>query len=472
MAARNDLIDFAIYTNPRYEAIWLHEEIAKQLMRAERGEVKRLMIFVPPRHGKSELGSINFPAWYLGKHPEKEIIVASYSADLAQDFGYKTRNLVGSGEYGELFNTRLMEDSKSKAKWLTDEKGGYTSVGVGGAITGRGANLFIIDDPVKNRQEAESETTRNMIYDWYTSTAYTRLEKDAVVVLILTRWHMDDLAGRLLKKMQEDPEAEQWEVIKFPALATHDEAFRKQGEPLWPEKYDFDKLVKTKTTIGNYDWAALYQQTPVATEDQEFKPEFYQYRSWDEVNALQTRRYLTIDTAISKEASADNNGYCLNYLDKFNKWNLKTWKAKESPMELIDNIFALWTAHRLDAVGIEKTIYLQVVKPFLDQECRVRNKFPRIVELEHKQVQKETRIRALIPLYESHSVFHINGECKDLEEEQTSFPKGIHDDVLDAVAYQMQIIQPFQLMSVSAEDKFFLRKMMKEKLKQRRLLRQ
>lgn len=433
---QNQLIPFASFVNIAYTPIWLHKEIARHLERVERGETIRVMLFVPPRHGKSELSSILFPAWYLGKNPDKEIIVASYSAELAEDFGYKTRNLVNEPEYRELFNTRLRADSKSRSKWLTREGGGYTAVGVGGAITGRGADLLIIDDPVKNREEAESETIREKVWSWYTSTAYTRLEKGGSVILIMTRWHMDDLAGRLLEKQAE---GDKWEVIKFPAIATHDELFRKEGEPLWEDKYNLEALVNIKNTIGNYDWNALYQQTPIATEDQEFKPEYYQYRNWSDVYSLKTKRFLTIDTAVSEKASADYTGYCLNYVDQNNKWNLKAWKAKESPTQLIDNIFALWEKHRLDAIGIEKTIFLQTIKPFLEEEMRVRNKFPYIVELSHNQQQKELRIRGLIPRYESHSIFHIRGECKDLEAEQTVFPKGAHDDVLDATAYQSQI---------------------------------
>lgn len=434
--SKNDLVDFSIYTNPRYNPIWLHEEIARQLMRVEKGEVKRLMLFVPPRYGKSELASINFPAWYLGRHPEKEIIVSSYSAELAQDFGYKTRNLVNTKEYQSLFETRLRDDSQSKAKWLTQEGGGYTSVGVGGAITGRGANVLLIDDPIKNREEAESQLIRDKIYSWYTSTAYTRLEKDAAVILIMTRWHQDDLAGRLLKAQDE---ADKWEVIKFPAIAVKDEKYRKSGEPLWPDKYNLETLHSIKKVAGTYDWSALYQQEPISSETQEFKPQFYQYRTIEYVKGLQTNAYLTIDTAISQKASADNTGFCLNFVDRENKWNIKAWKMKISPMELIDMLFDLQQEYRLISIGIEETIYLQAIKPFLDEEQRKRNRFLRIVSLKHNQVQKETRIRGLLPRYESYSVFHIKGHCEDLEEEQASFPKGIHDDVLDAEAYQIQI---------------------------------
>jgi hypothetical protein len=435
-----DLVGFSIAVNPRYKSSWLHEEIAKQLERIENGEVKRLILQVPPRYGKSELASILFPAWYLGKHPEKEIIVSSYSAELAQDFGYKTRNLVNTPEYQVIFNTKLRDDSQSKAKWLTQEGGGYTAVGVGGAITGRGANILLIDDPIKNREEAESLTIREKIWNWYTSTAYTRLEKDAAVILIMTRWHIDDLAGRLLEAEKDG--AEKWEVVKFPAIAEKDEKFRKAGEPLWSEKYNMGALLNIKKTIGVYDWSALYQQEPVSSESQEFKPQFYQYRTIEQVRSLQTNAYLTIDTAISQKASADNTGFCLNFVDRENKWNIKAWKMKISPMELIDQLFDLQQEYRIINIGIEETIYLQAIKPFIDEEQRKRNRFLRITPLKHNQVHKETRIRGLINVYESYSVFHIKGHCEDLEEEQVQFPKGAHDDVLDAEAYQIQIAKP------------------------------
>lgn len=437
--AKNELVVFSGFTNQNYKPSWLHRDIADKLEMVARGEIKRLILTVPPRHGKSELASINFPAKYLGNSPEKEIIVASYSSDLAQDFGYKTRNLVNSQEYQEIFNTKLRDDSKSKAKWLTEEGGGYTSVGVGGAITGRGADLLIIDDPFKNREEAESKVIRNKVWNWYTSTAYTRLEKGGAIVVILTRWHKDDLAGRLLQA--EDDGGEKWTVVKYPAIATEDEEHRKQGEALWREKYNLEALQTIKKTIGLYDWSALYQQTPTSSETQEFKEEFYKYRTIEEVEALETRRTLTIDTAISQKASADFTGFCLNFTDKQNKWNIKAWNKKLSPLELIDDLFILWDKYRLSVIGIEKTIYLQVIQPFLDEEMRTRNKFLTIVELEHNQINKEVRIRALLPRYQNRSIYHIKGNCGDLEDEQADFPKGIHDDVLDAEAYQLQIAE-------------------------------
>ena len=439
----NELIPFCALTNINYNPAWIHYQIAEKLEAVERGEIKRLILCVPPRHGKSELGSINFPAWYLGRHPFHEVIIASYSAELAQDFGYKTRNLVNSEEYQEIFNAKLRDDSRSKAKWLTGEGGGYTSAGVGGAITGRGANLFVIDDPFKNREEADSRLIRQKVWSWFASTAYTRLEKDGAIVLILTRWNKDDLAGRLIEA--EKNGGEHWEIVKFPAIATQDEENRAKGEALWPEKYDLPALENIKRTVGPYDWASLYQQEPMSAETQEFKEEWFKSRTIEEVLKLSTRRYLSIDTAVSQRDAADFTGMVLNFVDSQNNWNFITYKLKINPKELMDNIFALHEKYGFEAIGIEETVYSQAVKPFFDDEMRKRNKFLNIVPLKHKQQQKETRIRGLINRYQSGSIYHIKGQCQELEEELLDFPKGVHDDVADAAAYQGQLAKkPFE----------------------------
>lgn len=438
--SQKHLIDFSIATNPKYRPNWHHEEVADELEKASRGEVdwKVLILMMPPRHGKSEEATINFPAWYLGNNPDKEIITASYSAELAQDFGGKTRQLVDSAEYQAIFNLKLKEDEKSKAKWKTNKGGSYTSVGIGGAITGRGANFLIIDDPLKNREEANSELIRQKHWDWFTSTAYTRLEPNGKVIIILTRWHLDDLAGRVL---QNEELKTKTKVIKFPAIAIQDEKYRKIGEPLWPDRYTPEALENIKQTIGSMDWQALYQQEPILSETQEFKPHWVLYRPLEKVDDLQTRNFLTIDTAISAKSSGDFTGICRNFVDRENKWNLWAYRMKINPTELIDLLFRLHEEDGYEKIGIEKTIYLDVFKYLLDEEMRKRNRFLPIVELHHNQIAKELRIRGLIPRYESRSVFHLENRCKELEEEMWQFPLGVHDDVLDAVAYQLQIAE-------------------------------
>jgi hypothetical protein len=449
-AAQNDLISFSQILDARYTPNWHHEVIAQKLeaarQRVEQGKNARLILELPPRHGKSEEATIKFPAQTLGIHPEWPMIVASYSAELAEDFGLKTRDTLNHEHYQAIFNTKLRQDTQARGRWLTEQGGGYTATGVGGAITGRGFKIGIIDDPFKNREEADSEVIREKVWNWYTSTFYTRQEGVSAIIVICTRWHLDDLVGRLLRQQEELKAAnlpcDEWERVRFPAIAEYDEEYRKKGDPLWPQKFNPEALEKIKNAIGIYDWSSLYQQNPISSEYQEFKESYFKQRSWQEIERLKTRRFITIDTAVSKAAAADFTGIVRNFVDKENNWNLKAYRMKIDPRELIETIFTLYHQDKPEKIGIEKTIYLQALKPFLDEEQRKRNTFLPIIELDHNQTHKETRIRGLLPRYQSGSVFHITGECKDLAEELLTFPKAIHDDVMDSLAYQLQIAEP------------------------------
>lgn len=441
-AGRHSLIDFSIIMNRKYKPNWHHDEIAHALELVEQGKITRLMVQMPPRHGKSQLTTINFPAWYIGRHPDKEVITASYSADLAQDFGSKTRDLVNSENYYDIFETQLRDDEQARGKWRTKEGGTYISTGVGGPITGRGANLMIIDDPFKNREEADSEVIREKIWNWYLSTAYTRLEKGGAVIVIATRWHLDDLIGRLLKAETEG--GDEWVLVTFPAIATEIEPNRGIGDALWPERFSLEVLENIKRNIGPYEWSSLYQQTPILTEGQEFRTEWLKVIDEREVLAKDTMNYLTVDPALSKKSSADKTGFCDNSVDKENFWNLKAWGQRLDPHELVEKLFFLHGQRNYQKIGIERTAYLDGLKPYIDDQMRKRNKFLPIVELKHNEMAKEIRIRSLIPRYAGRSVFHIKGECGDLEEEMFTFPKGMTDDVLDATAYQLQLAKrPF-----------------------------
>lgn len=403
---------------------------------------------MPPRHGKSRQATIDFPAWLLGAQPEKEVITASYSSDLALDFGTQTRELVNGDAYKAIFDTRLKEDERAKGRWKVstpDDRGrnkptggGYTSVGVGGAITGKGADYFIIDDPIKNRQEANSEVYRENVWTWFTSTAWTRLHPKGVMIIIMTRWHTDDLVGRLLS----NPEFKQMiKLIRFKAIADKDSKQRKEGEALWPERYTIDSLLQTKMLIGPYDWQSLYQGSPILTENQEFDPSWWETIDEEDLRMMNCRRFLTVDTAMSKKASADFCGFCDNRVNKENFWHLAAWRMKIGPEALVDTLFTLHQKNKYEKIGIEKTAYLEGLKPYIDSEQRKRDVFLPIVELDHSQVAKEIRIRGIIPRYAAHSIFHIEGKCDALEEEQIQFPSGVHDDVLDAMAYQSQIVR-------------------------------
>lgn len=263
LKARDSLLGFSEYTMRNYSVAPHHRLICERLEAVERGECKRLMVFMPPRHGKSELVSKRFPAWYLGRNPSSQFISASYGSDLASDFGRDVRNIVGSREFRALFPTiGLAADSSAKNRWHTNHNGSYVAAGVGTAITGRGADILNIDDPVKDRAEAESEVTRKTVLDWYRSTAYTRLMPGGSVVLTMTRWHEEDLAGTLLEEARNG--GDQWDVLCLPAFAdaAEDPLGRRGNDPLWADRYDTEALNGIRTAIGEREFGALYQQNP------------------------------------------------------------------------------------------------------------------------------------------------------------------------------------------------------------------
>jgi predicted phage terminase large subunit-like protein len=223
---------------------------------------QRLLVMMPPRHGKSELISYYTPAWFLNEFPEKRVILASYEADFAANWGRRVRNLIQ--EHVADLRVRVSNDSAAANRWTTTANGAMFTAGAGGPVTGRGGELIIIDDPVKNAEEAQSSARRAAIMEWFNSTLYTRLEPGGSLIVVMTRWHQDDLVGRLLLEMEQG--GEQWDVIKFPAIAeTADELGRVPGEALWPERYDESALERIKTR-NLYWWSALYQQTPILSE--------------------------------------------------------------------------------------------------------------------------------------------------------------------------------------------------------------
>lgn len=446
--ARKNLIDFAIATDPTYQDTPFHESLAAILQAAitkvENGEDVRIILTVPPRHGKSELTTKKFPAWALGKHPEWPVITTAYSSELAVDFGQGTRDIMQSHSYQEIFKSRLRQDAKAKGKWMTEEGGGYVAAGAGGAITGKGFKIGIVDDPFKNRDEAESQTIRDSRWNMYLSTFYTRQEGATAIIIIATRWHTDDLIGRLLKKQKEDEangekNYDKWLVIEFPAIATKDEQFRKKGEALWPDKFPLTKLETIRTTLGPYEWSALYQCSPITSDNQEFKETWFKKRSWSEIEVINTRKFATIDPG-GKNEENDYTGIIRNYVDQQNNWNIKAMGLHVDSREIINLVFKLHD-EGFEKIGIEETVFTKAIKPFFDEECRKRNCFPNLVPLKQPTIQKEVRIRGLIPRYSSGGIFHIEGECKDLEDELIVFPKGANDDVPDALAMQNEIAE-------------------------------
>lgn len=271
--ARRHLIPFITLTKPDYLASWHHLLLADALEKVAHGLIKRLMVFMPPRHGKSEQVSVRFPAWYLGNFPKRSVICASYAAELASDFGRRVRNLATSPLFSSIFpECKISDDAQAATRFVTQDDGQYIAVGIGGPMTGRGADLLDIDDPMKNAEEAYSKTVRDAHWAWYQSVAYPRLTKDGAIVLTMTRWHVDDLAGRLLREQQHG--GERWTVLNLAALAEADGPYRKLGTALWPEQFSVTRLEQIKTAIGSRAWNALYQQRPTLEDGGCFK------RSW------------------------------------------------------------------------------------------------------------------------------------------------------------------------------------------------
>ncbi|MBR3072566.1 terminase family protein, partial [Fibrobacter sp.] len=283
--ARTNLLAFVKATMPNYSIGWVHREICARLMRFYTDVMERksprLILTMPPRHGKSQLVSKHFPAWCFGVNPDISFMACSYSDGLSRRVNKDVQRIMESNEYHRIFPRTTLPPRGSKYTRSTNlieipnRKGSFRSTGIGGSITGMGCEILGIDDPLKDRQEANSITIRDRIWDWYTSTAYTRLSPGGGVLVTLTRWHEDDLAGRLLNAMKQG-DGDQWTVINYPAIAEKDEPHRKIGEALHPERYPLEMLEKIRINVGSYDWNALYQQHPAPVGGSIIKREWLQ----------------------------------------------------------------------------------------------------------------------------------------------------------------------------------------------------
>ena len=264
IAAVNDFLCFLRYTDPNYVISRHIEFVSKYLMLVEQGVLKRLIINLPPRHGKSELVSKRFVSWFIGKNPGKSVVVSTYGAELSLDFTRWVRNQFNEMEYQSLFpKLSLARDSKAGNRWSTTKGNTVIGAGAGGAITGRGGELLIIDDIVKNSEEARSRTVLEKHWNWYRETFRTRLHPGGAIVVIMTRWVKGDLVGRLLEQMKEG-DGEEWFLLRLPAIAEQGDLMeREPGTALWPERYNLTELQKIRSSIGEKAWTGLYQQSPV-----------------------------------------------------------------------------------------------------------------------------------------------------------------------------------------------------------------
>lgn len=420
------------------------------------GRVKRLLITMPPRHGKSEFTSKYFPAWYLGRNPDHRVILSSYEADFSMSWGRKVRDLLN--EHGQrIFGVSIRRDSTAANRWgIAGRLGGMDTAGVGGPLTGKGAHLFIIDDPVKNSEEAASPTIRSKTWDWFISTAYTRLEPGGSMLLIQTRWNTDDLAGRILENAKSSGIGDEpWEVVNLPALAEEgDPLGRDVGEALWPDRYDTDKLNAIKRHGGAYFFSALYQQRPTPAEGGAFRREWFRYWRPDGdgfarlavpvglpqlLRLADCRRFATVDLAFSTKKSADFTVIAAWAVTR--RGDLVLLDLHRDRMEgpgIVPAIRAMSSKHGLDYVCIESNgAQLGMVQAARQAGLTVR-------PLRAEQ-DKLTRSAVATIRTEAGQVYFPASApwLSDFEGELLSFPNGAHDDQVDCLSYAALEVQRF-----------------------------
>lgn len=456
------LIPFTQRLNPRYDAGWVHRDIARRLERfsddVAKGLSPRLMILMPPRHGKSELASRMFPAWHLGRHPDHEVIACAYNVSLAESFSRKVKEALDDPSYQNVFDTRLHPDFRSNGEWsIAGQRGGYVAAGVGGGITGKGAHILLIDDPIKNAEEADSADVREKLWDWYGSTAYTRLAPGGGVLVIQTWWHDDDLAGRLQQAMNEDPESDQFELVKYPAIAEEDEFIdedtdmivrgecpakgrylRSKGDALHPERYDLVKLKRIKQTISPRFWAALYQQNPVPDDGAYFLKEHFRRGGVPRIKDANV--FVAFDFAISEKKQNDYTVGVVGLQDSsdiLHVADMVRFKSGDGMfiVEAILNLCQKWYTPSL-VLGFEDGQIWRAIESLLRKRMRERKFYPSTVVLK-PITDKMARARPLQGRMQQGMVsFSDTGDWYDgCRAEMLRFPAGVHDDQVDAVAW-------------------------------------
>jgi predicted phage terminase large subunit-like protein len=446
---RDNLIDFTTYTLPKYYADPFHHIVAKKLEAVERGEIKRLMIFAPPRHGKSELSTRRFPAYYMAKHPDRNVISASYNADFATSFGRNVRDIIKGEQFQTLFpEVNIRTDQRAADDWQLDQGGQYYAVGVGSGTTGKGSHLFLIDDPVKDRKEVESAGFRSDQWDWYRDVVYTRLEEDAAIVLTLTRWHYDDIAGRLIELMKEG-KGLPWDILTLPALpivkktaetkedillddgtVPFDALRRKPKEPLAPNRFSYEALMDRQEVLGERSFSALYQQQPMSADGGMFKASWFdappaevpakrvRVRAWD--LAASSDGDWTVGVLMSKDV---NGVFYIENVIRF----------RGSPLQVENKIFQ--TA-KDDGRSVQIIIPQD---PGQAGKSQAQSFIRRLAGFKIKAVRptgpKDTRAAAFAAQCEGRNVKMMRASWNQaFTDELEMFPLGTHDDQVDAAS--------------------------------------
>jgi len=424
---QTSFLDFVRHVWPSFIAGSHHKIFGEKLERVARGELKRLIVNMPPRHTKSEFASYLFPAWVMGQKPETKIIQATHTAELAVGFGRKVKNLLDSEIYRDVFpDIQLARDAKASGRWSTDMGGEYYAVGVGGALAGRGADLCIIDDPV-SEQDALSPAALDNIYEWYTSGPRQRLQPGGAIIIVMTRWSIRDLTAKVLQKQAEGG-ADQWEVVEFPAI------FPDTDNVLWPEFWSRDELEGVRASIPVAKWNAQYLQNPTAEEGAIIKREWWNV--WDHDDPPVVDYVIqSYDTAFTKSERADYSAittWGVFYPDEGDEAAiilLDSEKGRWEFPELKDAAMRLYEEFEPDMVLIEQ----KASGTPLTQDLRKMG-IPVSGFTPGRGADKFSRMNACAPVFESGMVWCPETRwAEEVIEECASFPNGEHDDLADSM---------------------------------------
>ena len=426
-----------------------HKVMADAFERVARGELKRLIINMPPRHTKSEFASFLLPAWFLGKFPHKKIIQTAHTAELATGFGRKVRNLVSSEPYQKVFQTKLSSDSKAAGRWNTHMGGDYFAIGVGGAVTGKGADLLIIDDP-HSEQEAKQANPAvfDGVYEWFTSGPRQRLQPGGAIIIVMTRWSKRDLTGQILKNSAKDG-VDQWEVIDFPAIMPN-------GNPLWPGFWSKAALEALKSELPVSKWEAQYQQNPTSEEGAIIKRENWQI--WEKERPPQCEYLIqSWDTAFEKNNRADYSA-CTTWgvFQHPNKHGdlrpniilLDAFKARLEFPELKQKALELWKEFEPDTLIVEK----RAAGAPLIYEMRKMG-IPMSEYTPGKGNDKISRVNAISDLFASGIVWCPDTRwAEEVVDELASFPNGDHDDLVDSSSQALMRFRLGGFISIDSDE--------------------
>ena len=423
--ARKEFLEFVKLVWPSFIAGKHHRDIAEKFEAIARGELKRVIINLPPRHTKSEFASYLFPAWMIGRNPHLKIMQATHTADLSVRFGRKVKNLMESEEYKKIFQTKLRSDSKAAYRWETDDGGEYYAAGVGGSIAGRGADLFIVDDP-HSEQDAMSPTALENAWEWYSSGPRQRLQPGGTIILVMTRWGENDLTARLLRQSANDPKADQWEVIEFPAILP-------SGKPLWPQYWKIEELERVKASIPLTQWNAQYMQTPTSDTAAIIKRDWW--KPWKK-GSIPPLQYVmqSYDTAFLKTRTADFSA-------------IQTWgvfyPSEGGPPNviLLDAKKGRWEFPELKKIAHDEYKYWDPETVLIEakaaghpltQELRATG-IPVVNFSPSRGNDKHVRMNSVAPLFEAGLVWYPETSwAEEVIEEMAAFPFGEHDDHCDA----------------------------------------